>query len=235
MNKNSKILDFTLITFQKDAQLQNHSDIILCVRKAKHLNEHILPGFCCRQNRSVFLNTLCSHLIRLINIKILICTGSVSLHSKLVKWQEASRGISLSRIYSAFKCLSNYKKSTIVFSLTHNQIMQELLTPREDSAAFYISLRWHMTSTIISHSRIIMSGGVSTAQPPVLDLISLMCTCCRCTNEGAHTHRALLKTEDCLNFEIFETEEFNTASQTLVLGEFRVYTQSKIDFSSETW
>lgn len=44
----------------------------------------------------------------------------------------------------------------------------------------------------------------------------------------------LLKTEDCLKFEIFETEEFNTASQTLVLGEFRVYTQSKIHFSSET-
>lgn len=120
----------------------------------KKSNEHILPRFCCRQNHNpVFLNTLCSYLIRLINIKTLICTGSISLHSKLVKWQEASRGISLSRIYSAFKCLSNYKKITIVFSLTHNQMVQELLTPREDSAAFHFSLRWHMTSTQLFSSK----------------------------------------------------------------------------------
>lgn len=34
----------------------------------------------------------------------------ILLYSKLVKSQEGVRGISLSRIYSGFKCLNNYEK-----------------------------------------------------------------------------------------------------------------------------
>ncbi len=46
--------------------------------------------------------------------KILGCAGSISLYSKLVKSQDASRGIA-TKIYSASKYLNNYEKALYCF------------------------------------------------------------------------------------------------------------------------
>jgi len=124
----------------------------VCVRKAKTAgwNKLLLSRekVLCQNawwqiHHSVFLMLCCSYLTSQINIKILICTGSILLYCKLVKSQEAFRGITLSKIYSAFKCW----ESTSLFSLTHNHHAGPTVASRGSTSITRFSTLIHTLST----------------------------------------------------------------------------------------